>query len=264
VAASSDGQWLSTGDASGAILLWSPDGATPVRRFAWHRQAITALAFSPNAQIIASGGGADGYIYLWSPDKDDPVLLIPEATDGCTVETLAFCPQGNLLAAGGVDWLATGGSDGAISLWDYEARCEVATFNGGTTRLVVRPDGRQLAAATLNQSILLFDLTTKTIAHELVGHGALVTCLAYSPHGRLLAAGDEDGMLLFWLTSGVNGDGNAKANKRETDVDSLAAQVNLHTPLCDLVFSDDGRWLYTANANSTCYVIDVERLFEED
>src|SRR5262249_26277561 len=125
----------------------------------------------------------------------------------------------------------------------------------------------QIAAASLVESIILWDLETKSLAKELVGHHGLVTCLAYSPDGNLLATGSEAGILYLWITGTVTpGRRDAEELPRfdEPDVDSLAAQLNLHPPLTDLAFSPDGRWLYTSNANSTCYVIDVMRLLEED
>jgi len=267
IAYSPDGEWLAVGDAAGAIHLWRPDDNQPVRQLTWHRQGITSLAFSPDSELLVSGGGADGYVYLWSPTSDEPVLLMPEAADGCTVETVAFFPTGNLIACGGVDWLATGGSDGAVSVWDYGTRQEVATFSGGTVRIAVRPDGKQIAAASLVESIILWDLETKALAKELVGHHGLVTCLAYSPDGNLLATGSEDGMLYLWITGTVTPgrrEDDEPPTFDEPDVDSLAAQLNLHTPLTDLTFSPDGKWLYTSNANSTSYVIDVMRLLEDD
>jgi WD40 repeat protein len=267
IAYSKHGDWLAVGDAAGVIHLWHPTEVQPVRRLHWHRQGITALAFSPDGDMLVSGGGTDGYVYLWSPKNDEPVLLMPEAADGCTVETVTFFPDGRLIACGGVDWLATGGSDGAICVWDYTRRHEVATLSSGTVRLVVRPDGKQLAAASLVESIILYDLTTKTLTKELIGHHGLVTCLAYSPDGNLLATGGEDGMLHLWITGSVipsRRDAEDLSRFDEPDVDSLAAQVNLHAPLCDLLFSADGRWLYTANANSTCYVMDVQRLLDDD
>jgi hypothetical protein len=34
--------------------------------------------------------------------------------------------------------------------------------------------------------------------------------------------------------------------------------LELDTPIRDVTYSRDGRFLYTANANTTCYVIDLQ------
>jgi WD40 repeat protein len=262
VAFSSDGQWLATGDDRGVVRLWPGDGAGPGRATGWqHKQPVQALAFADGQDLLASAGGTDGYVFLWRPSDGEPVLLIPEATDGCTVETVAWVPGSNLLAAGGIDWLATGGSDGAICLWDVDRRAEVATFAGGTTALAVRPDGRQLAAATLTESVCLWDLETQTLSRELLGHAGLVTCVAYRPDGGVLATGGEDGTLRLWHT-GLGGWHEPGGPGPQGDDEGLLTQLHLHVPLSDLTFSADGQRLYTANVNQTVYVIDLSQLLQ--
>src|SRR5206468_3183172 len=119
--------------------------------------APTASAWSRTA--AAGTSGMD--VWIWNVEHAEPVLLIPDALDGCVVHALAFHPQGRLLAVGGVDWMATGGSDGAISFWDIHERCEVATFGGGTTALAFRAAGDRLASATLDRTVILWDAQTQ-------------------------------------------------------------------------------------------------------
>jgi tricorn protease-like protein len=236
------GRWLATGDARGAIHLWDPAGMR-IKSVEQHRTKVTALAFAPDGHTLASAGGTDGYVYLWSLPDLDPLLLIPEATDLCTVETVAFVPGTDLVAAGGIDWLSTGGSDGAICLWDVVNRYEIATFPVGTLRLAVRPDGRQLAAATLEHSVCLWDLKRNSLEFELWGHEERVTALVYAPDGRFLATASEDGIVRLW--DAATGD--------------PTHFVRLDTPIRDLAFAPDGRHLYTANANTTSYLIPLDQ-----
>ena len=56
-------------------------------------------------------------VWLWQVPSGEPVLIIPDAADDCSVEALAFQPGGTLLAVAGIDYLATGGNDGQVSLW---------------------------------------------------------------------------------------------------------------------------------------------------
>ncbi len=79
---------------------------------------MTALIFAPNAPVLASASALGCDVWLWNAESGEPTLLIPDAIDGCSVEALAFGPRGDILAAGGVDWMATGGSDGAVHVWD--------------------------------------------------------------------------------------------------------------------------------------------------
>ena len=62
--------------------------------------------------------GRDGVAV--GPEDGEPLLIIPEAAEGCTVEAVAWHPNNVWLAAGGIDWLATSGSDGAVTIWNED------------------------------------------------------------------------------------------------------------------------------------------------
>jgi len=141
---------------------------------------------------------------------------------------------------GGIDWMATGGSDGAVCLWDVEERCEIATFPGGTTGLAVDPSGRRLAVATLACSLCLWDVHNQKLLAELTGPEDTIHCVAFSPDGRWLAAGGEDRTLRLWP---IQDDRVAQDGMVE---------VTLETQIQSLCFSPDSRFLYLGNGNTTC------------
>jgi WD40 repeat protein len=193
--------------------------------------------------MLASASREGLEVWLWRTADGEPTLLIPDALDGCAVEALAFHPAGKLLAVGGVDWLATGGTDGAISLWDIEGRCEVATFLEGCTALAFDPSGARLASAALTQSICIWDVATGKLAQELTGHDSTVTCLAYSPDGQWLATGSDDHTLRLW---------DAQGEER--------AVIEVDSRVTALAFAPDGRHLFTAHANTTCGKVAISAL----
>lgn len=233
--------WLATGDSEGTIHLWPPKSQAPTKTLKAHKTAITALAFSPTGDRLASAGATDGYVYIWSLDADEPILLIPEATALGTVETLAFLPDGRRLVAGGVDWLGTNSTAARIIIWDVVDQCKVASLPGATSALALRPDGKWLAATSLADSVCLYDVDTTTLQHELIGHDGAVTALAWSPDGSMLVTGGEDGTIRVY---------------QEPDW-RLKRTIDLGTPVQDLAFAPTGSRLYTANANSTCYALDL-------
>jgi WD40 repeat protein len=250
LAYSPDGRWLLGGGADARVRVW--DAATGALETLLEDDEmvapVTTLAFPPRQALLAAGGASGTEVWLWDVATGEPTLLIPDAIDGCAVEAVAFHPDGRLLAVAGIDWLATGGSDGAVALWDVVDRCEVALFDGGATCAAFHPSGRWLASASLANSICVWDMTARQLAHELVGHDDTVTCVAYSPDGRWLASSSDDRTVRLW---------DAQSGKP-------AAVTELDTQAKVLTFSPDGRYLFTSNGNTTGYQLDVLRLLGED
>ena len=248
LAGSLDGRLLAGGGNDNRLRIWETATGKVHAVLEGQKGKVAAAAFSPDSAVVASASDVDGMVWLWRIRDREPILVIPEAADACTVETLAFHPQGRLLAVGGIDWLATGGSDGAICLWDIQDNCSVALFDRGATQIAFDSTGRWLAAAGLGDSVLIWDVEQKTLARELAGHNEAVTCVAFSPDGRWLASGSDDRTIRLW---------NVHTGETEAD-------CPLDTQIKALCFSPDGRFLYTGNGNTTSYQLEVDRLLEAD
>jgi WD40 repeat protein len=209
---------------------------------------ITALAFAPDSRVLASAGLHSSDVWLWDVPAGQPKLILPGAVEGCSVEALVFQPRGSaagpLLAVGGIDWLATSGSDGMVTLWDPAEGRMRASFRGGARCLAFHPDGQLLAGASLGQAIHVWNVAEGRQVGELLGHLEAVTCVAYSPDGRWLASGGDDRAVRLWdARSGLE----------------LGAQ-ELDTQIKALAFTTDGRHLITGNGNTSCYVLEVQTI----
>jgi WD40 repeat protein len=244
VVASKDGQWFAGGGDNAVIRIWHAQTGQMRNTLEGQRGRVAALAFSPDSSILASASSIDGLVWVWRLADNEPILVVPEAADNCMVETLAFHPDGRILAAGGIDWLATSGSDGAICLWDVVDRKPVDAYDGGTHSLAFHPDGRILAAASLDQSIRVWQIGSNSVVAELTGHHDHVNAVAFSPDGRWLASASDDRSVRLW---------DAQSWEH-------AAVCHLDSHVKDLCFSPDARFLYTANGNTTCYLLDLQML----
>jgi WD40 repeat protein len=101
-------------------------------------------------------------------------------------------------------WLATGGFDRTVLLWDMQTRKVVRTWEGMKGMvwcLAFSPDGKQLAAGTNEPGsgvIKVWDVQTGRELHDFHGHSALVMGLAFHPSGQWLVTSSKDGSVLQW------------------------------------------------------------------
>lgn len=245
LAFSPDGKWIA-GSVGAQVRLW--DGAGKfVADWEETDETITTLAFSPDSVHLATGSKFGDTVWIWRVADGEPILLIPDALVGCSIEALAWHPDSRSLAVGGIDHLATGGSDGAVSLWNLDEKCEFATFLDGATAVAMHPDGAHLAAAALDHSICLWDLDAKRLAHEMPGHDGAVHCLAFSHDGKWLASGSEDLTLRIWDAQGHE-----------------LAVLELESQATSIAFSADGAFIYLGHANTTCSQFPLPELLRSE
>lgn len=113
VALSPDGSWTAAGCSDQRVWLRRPDGV--IQSLQGHQALVRALAFSPDARILASGSG-DKTIQLWDSNGNGMRRL-----EGHTapVRAVAFSPDGKRLVSGS--------DDRTVRLWNLETdvRAEV-------------------------------------------------------------------------------------------------------------------------------------------
>jgi WD40 repeat protein len=159
-----DGRALAIGTIDGRIDLIDLDGAigqpvlqlnpTPSENF----DAVERLAFSPDGQLLAGAfrqsGTASATLRVWRLAPAPDLLIEFGRESGTGIRALAFNSDGR--------WLAAGGSDRLIQLWDLQ------DAGGAPRRIALR------------------------------GHEDAINDLAFSPVSKSLASAGEDGSLRLW------------------------------------------------------------------
>lgn len=250
VAADGNGRWLAVGGTDEFIRLYDLTASgTPPRLLEATKPPIGALAFSPTGNFLAHASPADGLVWLWNPadTKSDAVLILIEAADGCTLEGLAFHPDGKHLAVGGIDYLSTGDRDGAVCIWDLTTKTRSVTFDLGVYSIAFDSSARYLAGAGVTDRVIVWDLKTNDLIFELEGHTAKIQSVLFSPDGSYLLSGSDDMTVRVWdVLSG-----------------RLLIARAFDSPVQSLAFSVDGQYLYAGLGNTTCAQVEFKRLLEE-
>ena len=248
VAASDTGRWLAVGGTDHRTRLYDlAQPALPPKILEATKPPVGALAFSPGGKFLAQTSPADGLVWIWNPEGTEADLILIEAADGCTLETVAVHPDGNRVAVGGIDCLSTGERDGAVCVWDLATKLKVATFDTGVYALAFDPQGRFLVGAGLTDHVHVWDLANEVEVFTLEGHQEQINAVAFSPDGDYLLSGGDDQTVRVWdLLSG-----------------RLIIVREFDTAIQGLAFSADGRTLFTSNGNTTCYQVDFKKLLED-
>jgi hypothetical protein len=155
--------------------------------------AVTALAASPWAPLVAVGGQKQ--VLLYHSDTLDllGVLPFPEGTPN----VLKFSRNGSLLLVGG----GQAGKAGKVVIWSV-TKCERLFSVGDESDSVlaadISPDQTRVALAGPGKVVRIYSTRDGKLLHEIRKHTDWVTALEFSPDGVLLASGDRSGGLFVW------------------------------------------------------------------
>lgn len=247
VAASPDGKWLAIGGTDHFTQLWNAAEGRLTASLEATKPPIGTVTFSADSKFVAQTSPTDGLVWIWNCETANPDLILIEAADGCTLEGVAFHPDGKRVAAGGIDYLSTGERDGAVSVWDIPTKDKLYTIDIGVYALVFDPQGKYLAGAGMDDAVYVWDAETQDTVFVLGGHQQKINSIAFDPSGSYLISGGDDLTVRVWdVLSG------RLLVAREFDV-----------PVESLAFSPDGKYLFCGNSNTTCYQIEFRRLLED-
>jgi hypothetical protein len=162
------------------------------------------------------------------------------ATSDCRPESLAFSPDGKLLA--------TGNHDRSIRFWDVATGRAVRRIKGHEDWVVsvaFSPDGRTLASGGKDSTVCLWEVATGKERLRLTQEFGWIRGLSFSGDGHILFSAGTDSVIRLWDMM----EGRVRGTLKGHEGGILA-----------IALSPDGRKLLSASEDTTALVWDVSLL----
>lgn len=157
------------------------------------QNAVTAIATSPWAPLVAVGGQRQVLLFRTRPSELLGVLPYPEGE----IHALTFSRDGSLLLAGG----GQGAAEGKVVVWDVRRGERILKIGDELDTVLstdIRRDFRQVALGGPGRVVRVFSTETGKVQFELRKHTEWIQALSFSPDGVLLATADRNGGLFIW------------------------------------------------------------------
>ena len=265
--------------------LWNECRSDALGELCQYPYLACSVVYSPNGNMLAVAGAEQDSVDIWDIPGRERIRTLPSKPSSCA----AFSPLSDLLAtnAGSHILLWRTGT------WDRIDDGQLTTAGSYVTILKFSPDGTRLAGLSRQGELTVWAVNQWAVVHQ-HSYGTrspvpLFDDLDFSPDGEVLVIGDHEGRLQVldlasgdtrfdvseahsegitsaaWSPNGsviVSGSGWLGGPIQVWDAASgkSLGQLQGHSSwISDLVFSKDGRLLYSASGDQTIRIWDMEQ-----
>ena len=250
VAISPDGRFAASGGGTtyslGELIIWDLNSGQVYFKYQDLPNMVKSVAFSPDGKYVYTAGGrnANKNFTMWEMNTGKKVK---ELSGQRGISSFDFNKQGNLMVSGGLSK--------EINLWNVGLGSIVGTYSDlkyFVTEVSISPDGHYIASSggdygAKKGELKVWNAQNGRLVHNLgwfgEGHQHAVNSVDFSPDGKLLASGSEDGTFKIW------------------DVNTGQEYKNFTEPYTQITkvrFSPDGEYVATSGKDKTVKLWEVE------
>jgi WD40 repeat protein/tRNA A-37 threonylcarbamoyl transferase component Bud32 len=237
---SPDGRTLAIAGGDGRVELWDVVTRKKLRELTdpaaatSGEPALSAVSYSPDGSVIASGAQQANHVTLWAAASGQvigrPIITNPP---GSGAQSIAFSPDSRRIAVPG--------APGTVGIWEVATGRRVGEpleIGSGVVDAAIFADGgRTLIASDDSGSVFMVDVGTgRRVGPRLSVGSKPAGSLDLSPDGRLLAAASYEGPVFVWDMK----TGTLYGSPLTVDT----------SPVNDVAFSPDSRTLVSSHLRS--------------
>ncbi len=171
------------------------NGIDEKNRFPTQQKNIKAAAFSPDSELITTGG-SDGKIQIWNLSGSQVQEFQAHAGGPLAdINAVSISPDGV--------YIASASTDGTAKLWSRAGEL-IATFSehaGEVATVSFSPDSKRIVSADSYGEVLIWDTSGRQTG-QLTGHKGRVSQAQFSPDSQRLATAGMDGTIRIWNAAG--------------------------------------------------------------